>query len=123
MPNIVNPAVAVAAQGGGKRKMHCIVLVSRSDFSPVYVFPYYHEQASAFASAQEIVDAIYEDGFKDEQHVFPINSPDLQGVFASRSSLSLVLADGEIREEAVEGDNTTPNKFDSYFSYDTVIEF
>lgn len=70
--------------------MHCIVLASRSDFSPVYVFPYYHEQASAFASAQEIVDAIY---------------------------------DGEIREEAVEGDNTTPNKFDSYFSYDTVIEF
>ena len=122
MPNIVNPAVAVAAQGGGKRKMHCIVLSSRSNFSPVYVFPYYHEQATAFASPQEFVNAVRGDGFVDDNHIFPINSPQLAGIFAGVNSLSLVNNDMDINEQAVETFGGTSN-FDSYFFEDTVIEF
>ena len=66
MPNIVNPAVAVAAQGGGKRKMHCITLYSSSSISLgkiAYAFPYFSEKDTPFASGVELVNAIDEDGF------------------------------------------------------------
>ena len=127
MPNIVNPAVAVAAQGGGKRKMHCITLYSSSSISLgkiAYAFPYFSEKDTPFASGVELVNAIDEDGFNKpysssaEVHVYPVNGATLMGIYASTTALFLVDTEGNVSELEAQSND----KVGGFFFSDTVIE-
>lgn len=69
MPNIVNPAVAVAAQGGGKF-LHCISMNSRQTFVDA-VLQYVSDKAEPY-TAQTFRQELISKGFNKATALYPV---------------------------------------------------
>lgn len=79
MPNIVNPAVAVAAKGGGKF-LHCIT-ICYYNFSVVVQF--ISEKEEPF-SAQTFYDELNTKGFSSDEALYPCSgNPGWEGTYPS----------------------------------------
>lgn len=133
MPNIVNPAVAVAAQGGGKRYIHNITLFrNENDASgerhTEYVFVYKNESETPF-SAKSFEQEIKTRGFTSELECLILSAGNIYALYfgeprsyPDKEGLCF-LAKGASGWRYILWNRSNEEELDSYIFTDTVREF
>lgn len=120
MPNIVNPAVAVAAQGGGKF-IHNITVSDIVQANCLYIC----ERETPFSSLRDFCDELVSKGYTSRKATYPVsgwlsNSPDERGEVFSvyASGASLLFGYGNANKKAFFEVETN---LDFYYISDTIL--